>query len=162
MYVYCSVSPLSACSVSQSLFSYTLSQGDTLQNVASELDCILSSGRFVFNMIHDDLGQGAEILLQYSPSTLTQTAFPHSPGQPASLQDSEELAASTEKVCSQVVSRLESQNDGASEAARTRGSNVEMWNAEQISDFVRKLGFLDTEKEGGDKIKDFLHINEVI
>lgn len=111
-------------------------------------------------MTHDDSGHGAEILLQYSPSTLTQTAFPHSPAQPSSLQESEELAASTEKECPQVVSRLESQCDGAREA-RTQGSGVEMWNAEQISDFVRKLGFLDTEKEGGDKIKDFLHINEV-
>ena len=111
-------------------------------------------------MTHDDLGHGAKILLQYSPSTLTQTAFPRSPGQPSSLEESEELAASTEKVCSQVMSRLESQYDGAKEA-RTQGSNVEMWNAEQINDFVRKLGFLDTEKEGGDKIKDFLHINEV-
>ena len=38
---------------------------------------------------------------------------------------------------------------------------MEIWSGEQINDFVRKLGFLDTEKEGGDKIKNFLHINEV-
>ena len=35
------------------------------------------------------------------------------------------------------------------------------WNSEQISDFVRKLGFLDTEKEGGEIIKRFLHLNSV-
>ena len=40
-------------------------------------------------------------------------------------------------------------------------TSVQRWNSEQISDFVRKLGFLDTEKEGGDKIKEFLHVNEV-
>ena len=39
--------------------------------------------------------------------------------------------------------------------------NMQRWNSEQISDFVRKLGFLDTEKEAGNKIKDFLHVNEV-
>ena len=40
--------------------------------------------------------------------------------------------------------------------------NLQRWNSEQISDFVCKLGFLDTKKEGGDKIKHFLHINEVV
>ena len=35
------------------------------------------------------------------------------------------------------------------------------WTREQIGDFVRKLGFLDTEKEGGDKIKQFLHLHSV-
>lgn len=43
-------------------------------------------------------------------------------------------------------------------------TNMERWNTEQIGDFVRKLGFLDKEKdkEGGDKIKHFLHVNEVM
>ena len=36
------------------------------------------------------------------------------------------------------------------------------WNNEQISDFVRKLGFLDQGKEEGKQIKRFLHINEVM
>ena len=39
--------------------------------------------------------------------------------------------------------------------------NMQHWNSEHISDFVRKLGFLDMEKEGGDNIKHFLHVNEV-
>ena len=42
------------------------------------------------------------------------------------------------------------------------GSGKERWSKEQIDDFVRKLGFLDSEKEGGDKIKNFLHLNEVV
>ena len=37
----------------------------------------------------------------------------------------------------------------------------ERWNAEQIGDFVRKLGFIDTKKEEGMKIKHFRHISEV-
>ena len=42
------------------------------------------------------------------------------------------------------------------------GSGKERWSKEQIDDFVRKLGFLDAEKEGGDKIKHFLRLNEVV
>lgn len=38
---------------------------------------------------------------------------------------------------------------------------LETWSLEQIGDFARKLGFLDEEKEGGDKIKHFLHLNQV-
>ena len=40
-------------------------------------------------------------------------------------------------------------------------TNKQSWNSEQISDFVRKLGFLDKAKEEGKQIKHFLHINEV-
>ena len=52
---------------------------------------------------------------------------------------------------------------GTGMAGMTKLSNLERWNTEQIGDFVRKLGFLDKEKdkEGGDKIKHFLHVNEV-
>ena len=37
----------------------------------------------------------------------------------------------------------------------------EQWNSEQIGDFVRKLGFMDTRDEGGEKIKHFRHISSV-
>ena len=47
-------------------------------------------------------------------------------------------------------------SNGAHGANRT-----EIWNREQINDFVRKLGFLDAQREGGEQIKHFLHINEV-
>ena len=43
----------------------------------------------------------------------------------------------------------------------TMGGVEQKWSSEQIADFVRKLGFLDAEKEGGDKIKLFLHLNSV-
>ena len=45
--------------------------------------------------------------------------------------------------------------------ANTMGSVEQRWTSEQIADFVRKLGFLGTEKERGDKIKLFLHLNSV-
>ena len=34
-------------------------------------------------------------------------------------------------------------------------------NSEQIRDFVRKLGFVDEEKKGGDQIRHFLQLNQV-
>jgi hypothetical protein len=52
---------------------------------------------------------------------------------------------------------------GTMATTTTRLTNFERWNTEQIGDFVRKLGFLDKEKDKGegDKIKHFLHVNEV-
>ena len=38
---------------------------------------------------------------------------------------------------------------------------LEQWNSEQIRDFVKKLGFLETEKEEGEKIKHFRQISAV-
>lgn len=45
--------------------------------------------------------------------------------------------------------------------ANTMGAIEQRWNSEQIADFVRKLGFLDSQKEGGDNIRKFLHLNSV-
>ena len=108
-------------------FPYIFLQGDTLENVAKELDCIISTGNYLFQT-PDTSSRGAELILEYSPS---QQFTPTSLSQPSNLEDPE------------------------------LGMNTQRWNSEQIGDFVRKLGFLDTEKEGGDKIKNFLHINEV-
>ena len=37
----------------------------------------------------------------------------------------------------------------------------EMWDSEQTGAFARMLGFLDSEKGGGELVKPFLHANEV-
>ena len=37
----------------------------------------------------------------------------------------------------------------------------ETWDSEQTGNFARKLGFLDSEKAGGELVKPFLQINEV-
>ena len=39
--------------------------------------------------------------------------------------------------------------------------NEETWDSEQTGAFARKLGFLDSEKAGGELVKPFLHSNEV-
>jgi len=36
-----------------------------------------------------------------------------------------------------------------------------VWNEEQIEDFVRKLGFLDSEGDSASQIRRFLHHNQV-
>ena len=50
----------------------------------------------------------------------------------------------------------------ASEPAKEVGeARQEKWSSEQIEDFVRKLGFLDKDKEeGGGRITTFLHFNQ--
>ena len=103
-----------------------LCQGDTIVNVATELDCIIATGNYLF--LTPENGSEAELILEYNPS---HQFFPPSSFQPPSLKDSEAVVS------------------------------MQCWNSEQIGDFVRKLGFLDTEKEGGDEIKHFLHVNEV-
>ena len=40
-------------------------------------------------------------------------------------------------------------------------SGMVVWNDEQISDFVRKLGFLDAEGDTASQIKHFVHLNQV-
>ena len=45
---------------------------------------------------------------------------------------------------------------------RAAEPTLEKWNGEQIEDFVRKLGFLDKDKEEGrERITAFLHFNQV-
>ena len=41
-------------------------------------------------------------------------------------------------------------------------SGMVVWTDEQISDFVRKLGFLDAEGDTEWLIRQFLHLNQVI
>jgi len=120
--------------------------------VAKELDRIITTGYYIF-LTSDTSRSRGELQLEYSPSPSQQPQLPVS--QPSSLEDPEVVPPQMREH-PRILSRLESRNDHEVEVR-----NVELWNSEQISDFVRKLGFLDTEKEGGDKIKHFLHVNEV-
>ena len=107
-------------------------QGDTLQNVANDLDCIIQTGHYHFEFASNE---GIVISLQYSPAGSAQ-AFP------SILEDGS------------------TQNPEVLKQNEKEGCDNERWSKEQIDDFVRKLGFLDAEK-GGDKVKNFLHLNEV-
>ena len=104
--------------------------------MAKDLDSIIETGHYQFEFSRE----GIVLSLQYCPAASTQTA---PPTQPSSLDDGPpqkpQGLIQSDKNC----------------------SGKERWSKEQIDDFVRKLGFLDAEKEGGDKIKQFLHLNEV-
>ena len=131
-----------------------LCQGDTLENVAKELDCILTTGYYLFHTS----SSVSELMLEYSPSSFHQSSPPPIllSSQPSSLKDPEALPSQV-----QAFSHLQQESQCRQEREVTQMVNKQHWNSEQIGDFVRKLGFLDTRKEGGDKIKHFLHINEV-
>ena len=90
-------------------------QGDTLQNVAQQLDQILQTGRYTY-VLHQE--SQFQMLLEYNPSST--------------------LSRSSAKA-----------------------SKIEKLNTDQIDDFLRKLGFMDREKEGGEKMKNFKHLSVV-
>ena len=122
-------------------------QGDTLQNVAKELDKILETGYYSFELPID--GE-ARMTLEYTP--FGRQTF--------NMDDSVDHRATTlETSGSTLVSQID-QPLYVEESTEIE-TKQEQWNLEQISDFVRKLGFMSTEKEGGEKIKRFRYISDV-
>ena len=113
-------------------------QGDTLQNVAKELDIILKTGSYSFKLPIDG---AVQMTLDYTPS----------PSQSTSITDGKTSGSHS------IVSQTEPKVEGIA----YKPPKQEQWNYEQIGDFVRKLGFMDTEKEGGERIKHFRHISGV-
>ena len=123
------------CIISLILLVFSLTQGETIENVANELDHILETGIFNF-MLSSDETSTADILLVYQPS---------------------------QPVIAQPDTNFIGREDGE-RSPLDRGSTLivdQHWNSEHIADFVRKLGFLDTEREGGERIKLFIHLNSV-
>ena len=53
--------------------THITSQGDTLENVAKELDSIIQTGFYIFTLSRDSSSGGlsAQIMLEYKPSTAT-------------------------------------------------------------------------------------------
>ena len=115
--------------------------------MANELECIINTGVFIFTLSSGGASGGeASMNLEYVPSA--QSVFPlmtqaEEGGTPRTLPNSGSYPESGLSNGTHVTNRTEN------------------WNREQINDFVRKLGFLDAQREGGNQIKHFLHINEV-
>ncbi len=121
-------------------------QGDTIQNVAKELDKVLETGQFSFKLPSDGR---AHMILEYIPSS----------SQGPSLEEVDGGGTTVRTRTSS--SRPEQLKFSDSEGGVGKRSKAEQWNSEQIGDFVRKLGFMDAEREGGEKIKHFRHISFV-
>ena len=99
--------------------------------MAEDLQSILSSGLYLF-IIPDSVDSPVQMQLQYRPST-------------SSLHLQQAVG--------------QSQEIGSTERADQHVH--ETWDGKQIANFARKLGFLDSEKEGGRMVKPFLLINDV-
>ena len=108
-------------------------QGDTLQNVASDLESIFQTGHYSFN-IPENIAEPGIIELTYKPSS---------------------------KRAMLVLSDLSSEEQASIVPNLDDDVKEETWDSEQTGNFARKLGFLDSEKAGGELVKPFLQINEV-
>ena len=104
-----------------------------MQNVASDLDRVFQTGHYNF-IIPENMADPGEVELMYKPSK-----------------------KQTQVLNAEILSEEETSG------VRQKGDTLkaEIWDCEQTSTFVRKLGFLDSEKAGGEMVKPFLHINEV-
>ncbi len=118
-------------------------QGDTLQNVAQELDCIIGTGSYIFNLGGEEIGSGrGQMLLEYEAAASAPLPAP----------------STTSPTATPTLEKGESQLEvGRVEVGRAR---KERWTAEQIGDFLRKLGFMDSDREN-QRIKHFLHLSQV-
>jgi len=108
-------------------------QGDTLQNVASDLESIFQTGHYSF-IIPENIAEPGRVELTYKPSSKRAVLVK------ADLFSEEQAS---------IVPNLD---DNVKE---------ETWDSEQTGNFARKLGFLDSEKAGGELVRPFLQINEV-
>lgn len=98
----------------------------------------------------------ADILLEYQPSQPVQPKK-RPPSVSRVLDDDDEIAMP--QVTLFGPSPLSSLSSSGEVGLSTMVNQI--WTSEQIGDFVRKLGFLHSEKEGGERIKSFLHLNFV-
>jgi len=124
-----------------------LLQGDTLENVSKELDCIMSTGYFELIVVPKQRNKVSQItgtvheckskvLLHYQPKWehyhqqyMCRTYVTNKLRTPPSLKRN--------LLCSQV-----------------------QWNSDQIDEFVRKLGFLEAQKVE-QPVKRFQQLNQV-
>ena len=104
-----------------------------MQNVGSELERIFQTGHYNF-IIPENMADPGKVELIYKPSTKRT------------------LVVNTEIPSEEQTSEIHQEDESV---------KAEIWDREQAGTFVRKLGFLDSEKAGGEMVKPFLHINEV-
>ena len=112
--------------------------------MAKELGSIIKTGSYFFHTS----SSVAKLMLEYIP-------FIPSSKPSCSLRDPGEVPHKKQLTALQLETETKHENE------EKLAVNVQHMNSEQIDDFVHKLGLLNTEKEGEDKIKHFLHINEV-
>ena len=135
------------------MIACNFSQGDTLENVAKELDCIMKTGYFELVICPkkiaghsqtDDETASSEVLLHYRPmKELYHRKYRHSRLSDSGSQDVDSSMTMITPVFETQLSAL-----------------LETWNNEQIEDFVRKLGFLEAQTVE-QPVKRFQQLNQV-
>lgn len=112
-----------------------------MENVAKELDCIIKTGHYNFflgtnSSMEDDCfeAKSSQIYLEYEINT----------GSPPQSGVNPKTSNTEKQLSSNVKSRKK-----------------QCLNDDQINDFLRKLGFIDKEKEGDHSIKNFLYLSQV-
>ena len=129
-----------------------------------DLDSIIQTGHYQFEFscteaivisLHYCHAGSAQATLSGQPSSLAEGP-PQRPQ--AGTNDGKKGSGSSQAVLSGQPFGMETE---AGKNDYKESSSKERWSKEQIDDFVRMLAFLDAEKEVGDKIKHFLHLNEV-
>ena len=125
-------------------------QGDTLENISTELDCIMNSGHF-------------ELIIK--PMRITSTS---KMDRKTVVEHKSEVLLKYEPTLESYLQRLRMQHLSGdpftSSHIQRQFSNVsETWSNEQIDEFVRKLGFLEAQSpEVEEKVKLFQQLSQVI
>ena len=149
------------------MFNSTLSQGDTLENVAKELECIIETGCYTFQL---GVWPGAELsggikgqlFLEYEPYSSSFSTTTNTSSTTTNTSSTSTTASSTSFSTSRSIQVVAGPHQEGVECVDSHAqSRMERKTGEQIDDFVRKLGFMDKEKEGGNLIKQFIHLSQV-
>ena len=120
-----------------------------MKNIAHKLNCITESGYYQFNLNPRKVRSGEEVELVYLH--LSDSA---SVKQATALHDASEV---TPKKPLDNIAHPER----FLEICQVSEAQWQRWKRDKIDDFVRQLGFLDSEVADREKINSFLHQNEV-
>jgi len=145
---------------------FCLLQGDTVENVSEELECIMKTGKFELIIIPSDtslmdtnLHSDCKVRLCYEPIK--------------ELFDRKFRIRGTSESTSSDISLVSSPPLAPPYFQNQALYLPETWNREQIDDFVRKLGFLETQKadqsensvaevqKSEQRVKTFQQLNQV-
>jgi len=122
---------------------------DTLENVSHDLKCIFKTGYYHFVSTTSDGRNSIQLRLDYQAESATKR-------QPRVLrQDSTSAGLMLDEL------KPELEDPSQPDKTETLHIVLEQWGSEQITDFVRKLGFVES-KEDEEQIHHFLVLNEVL
>jgi len=129
-------------------------QGDTLENVSNELECIMKTGQFKLVIMPKRITGTSKMDHESTIEHNSGVFLDYEPAREVYLQRRrlQTLSESHDDFLLPVV-----------HVERQFSCISERWNNEQIDDFVRKLGFLEAQSVDVDqRVKLFQQLNQVI